>query len=78
MIYQIKALGKLYSNMPIKCLFDPLFDHQQPKITEKIAIFVDCYTEGGTSTPNIRKQKSENNKSLTVSKTLFDYFGQSY
>ena len=49
--YQIKALAKLYSNMPIKCSFDPLFDHQQLKMTWKIAIFVDSYIEEGMSTP---------------------------
>ena len=32
----MKALGKLYSNMPIKCSFDPLFDRQQPKIAKKM------------------------------------------
>ena len=31
--YQMKALGKLYSNRLIKCSFDPLFDSQQPKMT---------------------------------------------
>ena len=46
----MKALGKLYSNMPIKCSFDPLFDRQQPKMTKKIAILVDCFIEGGMST----------------------------
>ena len=41
---------KNYSSMPIKCSFDTLSDRQQPKITWKIAIFVDCFIEEGMST----------------------------
>ena len=40
MTYQMKALGKLYSNMPIKCSFDPLVDRQQPKMTKKMLFLV--------------------------------------
>ena len=50
--YQIKALEKLYSNMPIKCSFDPLFDRQQLKNTRKLHFWWLFYWES-MSIPNV-------------------------
>ena len=48
----MKALEKLYSIMPIKCSFDPLFDRQQLKNTRKLHFRWLFYWES-VSTPNV-------------------------
>ena len=48
----MKALEKLYSIMPIKCSFDPLFDRQQLKNTRKLH-FRWLFSWESVSTPNV-------------------------
>ena len=49
----MKALEKLYSIMPIKCSFDPLFVRQQRKLTWKLHIWWLFYWEKDLHTNNI-------------------------